>query len=521
MNQELTNMDSHSSMRIFTSQDGVGRESLPLRLMNEKNSCFANAGLSMLYSIQEVREIFQSDLWKAGSRPQEQPLSAEVARLFQNAGNLDSACHVRTLVSQYIGDQRFSRGTQEDSTEWLETLVNLLNMELPHNLELDQKFRGEMAIQRKFVNRVGTCGSCGQFPEVRTQAYQFIKLDVPLSDTPIQLSCLLENYLSESTKEETMRCSYCCIHGESVCPMTGFCKPKRVTSQIELTETPKFLKVLVNRFSSTGGEKLTTSVTPPDNLKIKEENFKLCSVIEHIGSSPTSGHYIAHIKLGDWIECNDSNITFHDTDKRAKNRNAYCFLYSKLEDNALNENSQVQSVARKSGTLNLDIEILQSEEGSSKKNSYSIVEPGNTTQDDSMMPTVDIEKNIREPDLLISTSDESLQQSTFDDVNETVTMTSGFLDGNITQTEDKSMPHSEDKFKYICGNAIFEEVDDKQIKCVCGNTYVQISNHLKKNKNCSDGLSLKDFQIALNKFRQRKRHSKSANILKKKNPNIF
>ena len=102
-----------------------------------------------------------------------------------------------------------------------------------------------------------------------------------------------------------------------------------MASQVALTQTPYFLTILLNRFSMTGAAKIATVVKAPDYLEVGEDRFELCSVIEHIGQSPTSGHYIAHSNLGGWFECNDTQITSYEGQRAAQSRNAYGFMYRK------------------------------------------------------------------------------------------------------------------------------------------------------------------------------------------------
>ena len=42
---------------------------------------------------------------------------------------------------------------------------------------------------------------------MRSQAYRLLKLDVPSTDIHLQLSVLLDRFLSELTAEEAMRCA--------------------------------------------------------------------------------------------------------------------------------------------------------------------------------------------------------------------------------------------------------------------------------------------------------------------------
>ena len=142
---------NNKTTRNSTSETGVGI--IPLRLRNQQNSCFLNTALNIFYSVKNIRELFLSIRWQTGPLIEEQPICAEIRRIFQNAGVVDSASRLRFLVYQYTGDNRFFRGTQKDSVEFLDTLINCVDLEMPPHLRFAQKFQGEMTICKKFVNR--------------------------------------------------------------------------------------------------------------------------------------------------------------------------------------------------------------------------------------------------------------------------------------------------------------------------------------------------------------------------------
>ena len=80
-------------------------------------------------------------------------LCEELNRLFSARGNLNTACKVRYIVSQRSGDPRFYRGTEEDSSEFMDALLNSLAVELEENLEgisILEKFWGREVTKRKF-----------------------------------------------------------------------------------------------------------------------------------------------------------------------------------------------------------------------------------------------------------------------------------------------------------------------------------------------------------------------------------
>ena len=174
--------------------------------MNRSNSCFANVSLQLLNSIPEVKNLFTTGL--TGS-PAEHPVSWELGRLMREAGrgHVNTACRLRDLVSQSTGDIRFNRGTQEDSSEFLTTLLSVLQAELAncHAASMIlKKFWGREKTVRKFTcRREGYCPTCGHLPRTEEQDIQFVKLSVPHQET-VELSQLLVDYQSPAASA-TMR----------------------------------------------------------------------------------------------------------------------------------------------------------------------------------------------------------------------------------------------------------------------------------------------------------------------------
>jgi len=49
---------------------------------------------------------------------------------------------------------------------------------------------------------------------------------------------------------------------------------------------------------------------PPKEVRNGSGQYKLCAFISHMGSSPHSGHYVAHVKRDDglWYIFNDEKV---------------------------------------------------------------------------------------------------------------------------------------------------------------------------------------------------------------------
>ena len=114
------------------------------------------------------------------------------------------------------------------------------------------------------------------------------------------------------------------------CTQQGRCRPKEVVSQNKIVELPTYLLVKLQRFSSTSTPKVQTCVVIDSCVNIGGQSFSLLSAVEHNGITPNSGHYIAYVKdpsSGQWLKCNDSDITLVSGDNVMFNRAiSYCLF---------------------------------------------------------------------------------------------------------------------------------------------------------------------------------------------------
>ncbi len=97
-----------------------------------------------------------------------------------------------------------------------------------------------------------------------------------------------------------------------------------------LCDTSYVFIIQLKRYSYSGGitSKIDTLVGASESLTVMGNNFTLMAVCKHIGSQPTSGHYIACCRetSGKWTEYNDSktrNIMFAEV----IDSNSYIFFY--------------------------------------------------------------------------------------------------------------------------------------------------------------------------------------------------
>ena len=76
---------------------------------------------------------------------------------------------------------------------------------------------GKEKIKRKFIdNASGVCSRCGEFPSCTDQEFLCLKLNIPCSNLPVDLTSLISSYFSEGTEVVTMKGTKCCPLGKTL-----------------------------------------------------------------------------------------------------------------------------------------------------------------------------------------------------------------------------------------------------------------------------------------------------------------
>ena len=186
----------------------------PLRLVNntgyesEKNLCFVNTALQLLYSIAEFRNLFKNDVFNINVNSS-LPICNELSRIFRTEGNFTtSAAELRRLVGVFSGVEEISDGEQKDISHFLRLLLQTLEIELseqsPDIFAIINKFWGKEKTTRKFLNTAdGACGICRNLPRIEEENFCILKLNIMQQVNQIMLTSLIENYYSESWKPLT------------------------------------------------------------------------------------------------------------------------------------------------------------------------------------------------------------------------------------------------------------------------------------------------------------------------------
>ena len=303
-------------------------------LISERNLCYINTELQLLYSIPEIKEFFVSKKYRDSCK-QKLPICDEISRIFGTGGQfLTSAAELRRLVGTCHGRRDICDGVQQDLLEFHTLLLTSIEEEVARvgyrALSFLIKFRGKERTRRVFLHTRDGCCSKGHSIRTDEEEFQVIKIDVPSTNRVLSLNNLVYNKFGERTDRLYMKCSDCCKH-PSNCPQTGTCKLVEAASRTELVSTPDLLFIQLLRFRDYQQEKVKTKINPEDILVLpNNDKFKLVSMGNHLGTFINNGHYQAVVKDGtNWWRADDSRITMTSLPIEITGHN-YILVYKKI-----------------------------------------------------------------------------------------------------------------------------------------------------------------------------------------------
>lgn len=223
-------------------------------------------------------------------------------------------------------------GRQEDAHEFLRYLVEQMEKSFLNRFkstagfkELDQYSKETTPLNQLlggYLRSTVTCLSC-KYESITFQHFEDMSLDITRVST---LNEALAGYFSRENLEE---CGYKC---ES-------CKKKvSATKRFSLERAPVVLCIQLKRFNVMGG-KLSKQIQISQNLDLRKHlaaqcdpnqscNYKLVSMVTHLGGSASGGHYTA-IGLapnGNYYHFDDSCVSNVSIDNVLRT-NAYVLFY--------------------------------------------------------------------------------------------------------------------------------------------------------------------------------------------------
>ena len=245
-----------------------------LSLENPTNNCYANTAVTMLLQLDLLRQLLADTVQAGGGGP----TTDEVLRLMhQPNGATDNLYALRRLVKGADEVRNFSNDRQHDTSEFLTAIIQCLETEVP---EVANLFRGEIAIVR-------TCLRCGHHSENSEKMHEPV-ISVPISslNRDNRLSVMIEKkYENEPNVDK--KCERCSPNENRV-----------HTVATSLTLAPKVMLVSPMRFGhcqdAAGGSifKIGSAIAVDMSYTaVNGVHYNLRSFINHIGTSPYSGHY--------------------------------------------------------------------------------------------------------------------------------------------------------------------------------------------------------------------------------------
>ena len=193
-------------------------------LRSERNLCFVNTELQLLYSIPDVKDFFVSKKYRE-NYAEKLLVCDEVSRIFRTGEHfVTTASELRRLVGFLNNRRDICDGVQQDLAEFHTLLLRCIEVELNsvggQQAGFVSMFKGKEQNQKRILHTEGGCCPKGHMARTEEEVFQIIKVDVPYTNQALSLNNMVNNHYAESPTTFVMRCSECCVHTTN-CPQTG------------------------------------------------------------------------------------------------------------------------------------------------------------------------------------------------------------------------------------------------------------------------------------------------------------
>lgn len=230
-----------------------------------------------------------------------------------------NSCVTPNIIKQRVAEHSaiFSDFAQKDSHEFMNSLLNALQVEFEENHSSEEQSPNVTDLFRIQTASSITCLHCGAYDPIEETTFC---LPLPLGDEPsVSLHALLNDFIKEEQLDGEYYCSTC----------QDLQKAKQKTSISE--PLPPVIIVQLKRFSfDETDEKLNTFVDyPMCNWKVNETLYDLVAVSMHVGNLKY-GHYTTYARLIDtqeWYHFNDCKCTLVENIDCIVTQNAYVLVY--------------------------------------------------------------------------------------------------------------------------------------------------------------------------------------------------
>lgn len=287
---------------------------VPRGLVNLGNTCYMNAGLQSLYSI----DAFRTFILTRCSSSYDKPLASELSNLFKNMKSSTSApispASFKCAFSRH--QSKFSGLGQQDAQEFLRYLINGVHEELnqaakrprrsttprpPHTADEAWSQYRDIVDDSPLVDLVVgqmcstiICSIC----QNKSHCWDpFWDLSLPLTRGrhSCKLSEIVQDFIAKETLDSDER------------PICSQCKKAtKSTKQMDLCRLPQLMILHLKKFTNDGYKMSSPEVRVDDKLTFNNITYNLTACISHHGHSSSSGHYTSHSKYSSrWFHFND------------------------------------------------------------------------------------------------------------------------------------------------------------------------------------------------------------------------
>ena len=232
----------------------------------------------------------------------------------------DEAREFRETVFSSGATGLHGKREQQDAAELMNPLLDAIGCDFKYTIETSAK---EGEIIEKSIN---------------TQDAHMLPLEFPKQKKSIKLDDIIKSAKLEEIDDKKNK--WIPNGGE------GFQRYQHAYSISE--KIPEVLVVQMKRFEFDnygGASKIKTPVTiDSENFDLstfidpkllengKSANYRLCSYVNHIGTSPSGGHYTANVRKGEqWFKCDDEDvITLSKGEEKKDREQAYLLVFERI-----------------------------------------------------------------------------------------------------------------------------------------------------------------------------------------------
>jgi len=305
---------------------------------NSGNTCYIAAILQCLNSLTSLKTFFIDEKFRSSQNSISKSKGAMIEAFYNYIGELNSPLNSPNLSLKdmkktiEVYSKRLKGNKQEDAQEFLRILIEALHDEVlvtgTTSIRYESSPQGAQEAWNRLIEQetsflfdlfVGltesilTCSTCKNSSKTFEP---FWDLSLSISGQTSLPQCLNEfQKIEHLNGDESPFCEKCD-------------KKQSMTKQIKIARCPDILILHLKRFCSSRS-KYDQLVHSPTILKVRDTQFHLTSMVNHIGVNINSGHYIATVRKDsnseEWIHYDDDKIT-KSTDFESPN--GYILFYT-------------------------------------------------------------------------------------------------------------------------------------------------------------------------------------------------